>query len=246
MCRVAITLLFAVAAGAAEPVSHMDRSVCLQSAEARPRGVRGSLGTAFVLDDGGRLLLCTNAHVAEDTNAETRLTLRTPAGEGHTAKLGGLIEAGRSPWTVDKSHDLAVATLDGKDAETITLLRVLATPLGHVEAEAPPRGALIHLVGFPGGKSVFDAASATVLSARVASRVVTSRGNWGEVPTYYATPPMSVGGSGSPAYAPDADPPRIVGVVWAYSRDEIGANYTKVVPPAALRRLVESTRPAGP
>ena len=238
----ALFVFVATPVAADEPVSHMDRSLFLRSTETRPKGPSASFGSGFVIDDGGRLILCTNGHVAEETSGETTLTLRTPDGRAHSAPLKSLIPVGVSPWVTSPDQDLAAAVIEGDDAETIGLLRAIATPLDHVAEEPPPRAALIHVVGFPGGKSVDDGASATVISARVASRVVTSRGVWGKIATVYATPPVSTGGSGSPAYDPATTPPAIVGVVYAISADETGANYTKLVPPGDLIKLIERTR----
>ena len=241
----AACLLFAtgVAAGG-EPdlAGPMDRSLFLSQSDATKR----ESGTAFFVQVSGRTLLVTAAHVAEETRGTADIGFRDADGTGRRLSLRAVVAGGRDPWRTHPSLDVAAAVVDWERVaeEDRSRLRRLVWPEGSLSAEPPPRGTAVRLVGFPALKGVGDGMSATVLSGHVATRPITSRGDWGEVRAVYMTPPADGGASGSPVYVP-GEPPRICGLAYGVSYARDAARYTKLIAADALAEFLRGVA-AGP
>jgi len=85
-------------------VERWDRTICLHT-ERKTTDGQPAVASGFIVEHKKSLWLVSAVHVAQDTNARTRIVYRTKSGESRWVHLGGLAETETNPWSdYENSH----------------------------------------------------------------------------------------------------------------------------------------------
>ncbi|MGV3483731.1 MAG: trypsin-like peptidase domain-containing protein [Planctomycetaceae bacterium] len=228
----------------ASALERWDRAVCLVQESADAQGKKSmDLGTAFIVETDGELVLATAAHVAKFTTAKSKLLFRNSDGESRWVLVGALNGTSGSPWRTHENSDLAVMRLcfDKLEPEIVSGLTALAVPLDALSLSTPPRTTKVELTGFPINLGLTPALSPLVMCASVASRETECEGNWGTELVWLANPVVGDGVSGGPVFHAAEEPTdvRIVGMYIGYMFDKSGPKLARVVPSRLIREMIE-------
>ncbi len=226
-------------------IERWDRVICLVESRTDAAGKKsGDAGSAFLLEDNGKLVLVTAGHVAQFTTAKSRVLFRDAEGESHWIILGGLTAGTGQPWRHHAQADLAVMEIDAGQVEParFAAFTALAIPLDHLAASTPRRTTQIEITGFPMLLGATPHVSPLVMAAEVASRELLLEAKWGHEEIVFAHPAVPNGTSGGPAFITSEDPQeaRILGLYIGFQQDNHGHKLAKLVPGHVILDLVRA------
>ena len=214
-----------------------------------------SVGTAFFLASEKMLSLITAGHVADTLAPNSQVTVRASEDKPRSFALSDLTgEAGPLKWHRSPDADLAILILQPRPAIGSYLQGHFA-PISLLTYEeiAPPRDAVLTVLGFPLALGVRESFSPISRETKAASGLLTIP-QTGRTTRYFLTQDPSIGGfSGAPLFdlkVPIWTPPRsiqirgggpqIVGVAVATISDDTGGRLGLIVPAFYVWRILKS------
>jgi len=220
-------------------------SSCVALVMGTSRDGKPSVGTAFFLASEKTQYLITAGHVAETLDPNSQVTVRASGDKPRSFALSDLTgQLGTLKWHRSPDADLAILILQPRPAIGPYLQGHFAplSLLTHQEI-APPRDAVLTVLGFPLALGVRESFSPISRETKAASGLLTIP-QTGRTTTYFLTQDPSIGGfSGAPLFdlkVPVWTPPRsiqirgggpqIVGVAVATISDDTGGKLGVIVP----------------
>ncbi|MGA2518411.1 MAG: trypsin-like peptidase domain-containing protein [Thermodesulfobacteriota bacterium] len=230
-------------------------SSCVALVMGTSRDGKPSVGTAFFLASEKTQYLITAGHVAETLDPNSQVTVRASGDKPRSFALSDLTgQLGTLKWHRSPDADLAILILQPRPAIGPYLQGHFAplSLLTHQEI-APPRDAVLTVLGFPLALGVRESFSPISRETKAASGLLTIP-QTGRTTTYFLTQDPSIGGfSGAPLFdlkVPVWTPPRsiqirgggpqIVGVAVATISDDTGGKLGVIVPAFYAWRILES------
>lgn len=219
-----------------------DRVVCIHSqSESKPDTV--NLCSAFFVISNDQLFLVTAGHAAAETNLNSKIHYRDPAGKSQWISLKGFVvlKSG-NPWHHDSVSDLAIAKLPPVEGAEIyhDHFRKIAIPLESVRKNAPPRTTQVVTAGFPLAIGAKGDISPVAVVGHIASRETTATNSWGEEPIIYCSPALAKGTSGGPTFQqPEANGElSVIGMYIGFAHDGTGAKLSRMVPGRIIHEAI--------
>lgn len=220
---------------------------------ASPDG-KSAVGTAFFLASEKTLYLITAGHVAETLDPNSQVTVRASGDKPVSFALNDLTgQAGALKWHRSPEADLAILILQPRSGIEPHLQGHFAplSLLTHQEI-APPRDAVLTVLGFPLALGVRESFSPISRETKAASGLLTIP-QTGRTTRYFLTQDPSIGGfSGAPLFdlkVPAWTSPRslqirgggpqIVGVAVGTISDDTGGKLGVIVPAFYVSRILK-------
>jgi hypothetical protein len=222
---------------------------------------KSTVGTAFFLASEKTLYLITAGHVAETLNPNSQVTVRATGDKPRSFGLGELTgQAGAVKWHRSPEADLAILILQPPPAIEPHLQGHFA-PLSLLAYQeiAPPRDAVLTVLGFPLALGVRESFSPISRETKPASGLLTIP-QMGRTTRYFLTQDPSIGGfSGAPIFDLKVPAwtssrslqirggsPEIVGVAVATISDDTGGKLGVIVPAFYIARILKGLGEAIP
>ena len=253
-------------------INDIAHSVVFLHVPSEKPGVSGpqtlEIGTGFLVNLNGRLVLATAAHVAKLIGSKGSMTLAVENDLASTIAIPQLWGRSSEPvWITHPTADVAVLPLNpNSELQKCLLARCLPTKIFISKIEAPPRERPLTIVGFPLGLGVLYKGPSGKISpitkvSKAASGILTLSLSGTKAPSeFFVLDSPSVGGfSGSPVFILPAAFSKggglsfsqttvFVGLVHGTVSDKTGGKFALVVPSAfvleTLRQAYEaSTEP---
>ena len=220
-----------------------------------------AVGTGFFLASEKKLYLITAGHVADTLDPSSQVTVRAGGDKPHSFALSDIAgQAETLKWHRSRDADLAILTLQPRPT-TEPYLRGHFAPLSLLtyQETAPPRDAVLTVLGFPLALGVREAFSPISRETKAASGLLTIP-QTGRATRYFLTQDPSIGGfSGAPLFdlkVPAWTSPRslqiwgggpqIVGVAVATISDDTGGKLGVIVPAFYVWRILKDLGEAIP
>lgn len=242
-CLIAVLLASQLAVADDAAVERWDRAICLHT-ERKTTDGQPSVASGFIVAHKESLWLVSAVHVAQDTNARTRIVYRTKAGESRWVHLGGLAETETNPWNDYENSDVSIALIQKRPDTTVYYdeLKELAIPFDALISEVPKRTKKIEITGYPMSFGTTPPVAPLAMVAHVASREMSTPARWGNEKIFYAIPSVASGTSGGPVYESieDSSNATVVGMYIGLINDSTGAKLSKIVPSQVVRTAIEA------
>ena len=230
-------------------------SSCVALVTGKSSDGKQAVGTAFFLASEKTLYLITAGHVAETLDQNSQVTVRASGDKPRSFALNDLTgQAGAQRWHRSADADLAILILQPRPAIEPHLKGHFA-PLSLLTYQeiAPPRDAVLTVLGFPLALGVRESFSPISRETKAASGLLTIP-QTGRTTRYFLTQDPSIGGfSGAPLLdlkVPAWTSPRslqirgggpqIVGVAVATISDDTGGKLGMIVPAFYVWRILKS------
>ena len=219
------------------------------------------VGTGFFLVSEKKLYLITAGHVADTLDPSSQVTVRASGDKPHSFALMDLVgQAETLKWHRSPDADLAILTLQPRPT-TMPYLKGHFAPLSLLiyQETAPPRDAVLTVLGFPLALGVREAFSPISRETKAASGLLTIP-QTGRATRYFLTQDPSIGGfSGAPLFDLKVPAwtssrslqirgggPKIVGVAVATISDNTGGKLGVIVPAFYVWRILKDLGEAIP